>query len=50
LKEIQDEIAKNVIPIRPDRSVKRKNHKNTQMDNKMHKKRFIDKITNLICK
>lgn len=41
LKQIQDEIARNVIPIRLDRSVKRRNHKNTQMDNKMHKKRAL---------
>ena len=41
LKEIQDEIVKNVIPVRMDRSVKRKIHKATQMDNKMHKKRAL---------
>lgn len=41
LKEIQDEIVRNVIPIRPDRKFNRKEHRTTQMANRMNKKRAL---------
>lgn len=41
LKHIEEEIQRNVIPIRPDRSFERKIHRNTQMVNKMNKKRSL---------
>ncbi|OPJ55922.1 IS4 family transposase [Alkalithermobacter paradoxus] len=41
LKSIQQEIEKNVIPIRPDRQFERKNNNSTQMVNKMNKKRAL---------
>lgn len=41
LKEIQDEIVKNVVPIRVDRNFNRKNYKATQMQNRMNKKRAL---------
>lgn len=41
LKEIQDEIVRNVIPIRTDRNFNRKENKSTQMENRMNKKRAL---------
>jgi hypothetical protein len=41
LKSIQSEIEKNIIPIRPGRKFVRKDHKCTQMENKMNKKRAL---------
>ena len=41
LKEIEAEIQRNIIPIRPDRSFERKNNKSTQMANRMNKKRSL---------
>jgi len=41
LKYIQQEIQRNVIPIRPDRRFERKEHKDTQMANRMNKKRVL---------
>lgn len=41
LKEIEEEITKNVVPIRPYRSFDRKNNKSTQMANRMNKKRAL---------
>lgn len=41
LKEIQDEIIRNVIPIRTDRNFNRKDHRATQMKNRMNKKRAL---------
>ncbi len=38
LREIQEEIDRNIIPIGPDRSFKRKDHRATQMGNRMNKK------------
>lgn len=41
LKFIQEEIERNVIPIRPDRTFERKENKSTQMVNRMNKKRAL---------
>lgn len=41
LKHIEEEIQRNVIPIRPDRSFERKENKSTQMVNRMNKKRAL---------
>jgi hypothetical protein len=41
LREIQEEIARNIIPIRPNRKFNRKDHKSTQMENRMNKKRAL---------
>ena len=41
LKSIQSEIEKNIIPIRPGRKFVRKDHKCTQMENRMNKKRAL---------
>lgn len=41
LKHIEQEIERNVIPARPDRNFERKNHKSTQMVNRMNKKRAL---------
>ena len=41
LKHIEEEIERNVIPVRPDRKFERKNHKCTQMVNRMNKKRAL---------
>jgi hypothetical protein len=41
LKHIQNEIERNVIPIRPDRQFEGKNNKSTQMINRMNKKRAL---------
>ncbi len=41
LKSIQEEIERNVIPIRPGRKFVRKDHRATQMDNRMNKKRAL---------
>lgn len=41
LKNIQHEIERNIIPIRPGRNFVRKNHKSTQMENRMNKKRAL---------
>lgn len=41
LKSIQEEIERNVIPIRPDRTFARKENKSTQMVNRMNKKRVL---------
>lgn len=41
LKRIQEEIERNVIPIRPDRTFERKENKSTQMVNRMNKKRAL---------
>ena len=41
LKHIEEEIERNVIPIRPDRKFERKNNKSTQMVNRMNKKRAL---------
>ncbi|MBB6716839.1 transposase [Clostridium gasigenes] len=41
LKHIEEEILKNIIPIRPDRIFKRKVHSDTQMVNRMNKKRAL---------
>lgn len=41
LKHIEEEIQKNIIPVRPDRSFKRKVHRDTQMVNRMNKKRAL---------
>ncbi len=41
LKEIEAEIVRNIIPIRPDRSSVRKENKSTQMVNRMNKKRAL---------
>ncbi|NFH70232.1 transposase [Clostridium botulinum] len=41
LKFIQEEIERNVIPIRPDRTFERKENRNTQMINRMNKKRAL---------
>ncbi|WP_252232280.1 IS4 family transposase [Clostridium sp. ZBS15] len=41
LKFIQEEIERNVIPIRPNRTFERKENRNTQMINRMNKKRSL---------
>ncbi|KYH34161.1 transposase DDE domain protein [Clostridium tepidiprofundi DSM 19306] len=41
LRYIQEEIERNVIPIRPNRNFKRKENKSTQMVNRMNKKRAL---------
>ena len=41
LKSIQVEIERNIIPIRPGRKFVRKDHRSTQMDNRMNKKRAL---------
>ncbi|AVP56098.1 transposase IS4 family protein [Clostridium tetani] len=41
LKYIEEEIQRNVIPVRPDRKFKRKENKSTQMANRMNKKRAL---------
>ena len=41
LKSIQREIEKNIVPIRPGRKFVRKDHKCTQMENRMNKKRAL---------
>ncbi|MGL4911075.1 MAG: IS4 family transposase [Romboutsia sp.] len=41
LKQIEKEIQKNIIPIRPNRTFKRKIHRDTQMANRMNKKRAL---------
>lgn len=41
LKSIQGEIERNIIPIRPGRKFARNDHRSTQMDNKMNKKRAL---------
>lgn len=41
LKNIQHEIERNIIPIRPGRKFVRKDHKSTQMENRMNKKRAL---------
>ena len=41
LKHIEEEIERNVIPVRPDRKFERKNHKSTQMVNRVNKKRAL---------
>ncbi len=41
LKHIEEEIERNVIPIRPDRSFERNEHRSTQMVNRMNKKRAL---------
>ena len=41
LKHIEEEIERNVIPVRPDRKFERKNNKSTQMVNRMNKKRAL---------
>lgn len=41
LKSIQGEIERNIIPIRPGRKFVRNDHKSTQMDNRMNKKRAL---------
>lgn len=41
LKSIQEEIERNVIPIRPDRTFTRKENKATRMRNRMNKKRAL---------
>ena len=41
LKSIQSEIEKNIIPIRPGRKFVTKDHKCTQMENRMNKKRAL---------
>ncbi len=41
LKSIQKEIEKNIVPIRPGRKFVRKDHKCTQMENRMNKKRAL---------
>lgn len=38
LKHIEEEIERNVIPVRPNRKFERKNNKSTQMANRMNKK------------
>jgi hypothetical protein len=38
---IEEEIERNVIPIRPDRTFERKENKSTQMVNRMNKKRAL---------
>ncbi|WP_115640896.1 hypothetical protein [Clostridium putrefaciens] len=47
LKHIEEEIQRNVIPIRPDRSFERKENKSTQMVNRMNKKELYKNT--LIC-
>jgi len=41
LKHIEEEIERNVIPIRLDRKFERKNNKSTQTVNRMNKKRAL---------
>jgi hypothetical protein len=41
LKSIQGEIERNIIPIRPGRKFARNDHRSTQMDNRMNKKRAL---------
>ncbi len=41
LKDIEEQISKNVIPIRPNRNFERKENKSTQMENRMNKKRAL---------
>lgn len=41
LKSIQGEIERNIMPIRPRRKFVRHDHKSTQMDNRMNKKRTL---------
>ncbi|WP_243154530.1 hypothetical protein [Clostridium sporogenes] len=41
LKYIQQEIQRNVIPIRPNRKFERKEHKDSQITNIMNKKRVL---------
>jgi len=41
LKSIQSEIERNIIPIRPGRKFVRKDHRATQMENRLNKKRAL---------
>ena len=41
LKHIEEEIERNVIPVRPDSKFERKNNKSTQTVNRMNKKRSL---------
>lgn len=41
LRFIQDEIERNVIPIRPNKTFERKENESTQVVNRMNKKRAL---------